>query len=102
MSIAEIEAREVELEPSSGLWSDAWRRLRRNPGAIVGFVLVSVFITVALFAPLIAPEDPRVGRISTGSKAPAAPVPRPSISSASTSRAATSSRGSSTVRATRC
>ena len=64
MSIAEIEAREVELEPSSGLWSDAWRRLRRNPGAIVGFVLVSVFITVALFAPLIAPEDPRVGDLN--------------------------------------
>ncbi len=61
MSIAEIEAREVELEPSSGLWSDAWRRLRRNPGAIVGFVLVSVFVTVALFAPLIATEDPRSG-----------------------------------------
>jgi ABC-type dipeptide/oligopeptide/nickel transport system permease subunit len=59
MSIAEIEAREVELEPSSGLWSDAWRRLRRNPGAIVGFVLVSVFISVALFAPLIAPYGPR-------------------------------------------
>ena len=64
MSIAEIEAREIELEPSSGLWSDAWRRLRRNPGAIVGFALVSVFITVALFAPLIAPEDPRVGDLS--------------------------------------
>ena len=61
MSIAEIEAREVALEPSSGLWSDAWRRLRRNPGAIIGFVLVSVFISVALFAPAIAPEDPRVG-----------------------------------------
>ena len=61
MSIAEIEAREVALEPSSGLWSDAWRRLRRNPGAIVGFVLVSVFISVALFAPLIATEDPVTG-----------------------------------------
>jgi len=61
MSIAEIEAREVALEPSSGLWSDAWRRLRRNPGAIVGFVLVTVFVGVALFAPLIAPEDPRAG-----------------------------------------
>ena len=59
MSIAEIEAREVALEPSSGLWSDAWRRLRRNPGAIIGFVLVSVFISVALFAPLIAPFGPR-------------------------------------------
>ena len=59
MSIAEIEAREVALEPSSGLWSDAWRRLRRNPGAIVGFVLVTVFVSVALFAPLIAPYGPR-------------------------------------------
>jgi ABC-type dipeptide/oligopeptide/nickel transport system permease subunit len=59
MSIAEIEAREVALEPSSGLWSDAWRRLRRNPGAIVGFALVTVFVSVALFAPLIAPYGPR-------------------------------------------
>ena len=64
MSIAEIEAREVALEPSSGLWSDAWRRLRRNPGAIVGFVLVSTFITVALFAPLIAPYGPREQNLS--------------------------------------
>ena len=59
MSIAEIEAREVALEPSSGLWSDAWRRLRRNPGAIVGFALVTVFVSFALFAPLIAPYGPR-------------------------------------------
>jgi len=64
MSIAEIEAREVALEPSSGLWSDAWRRLRRNPGAIVGFVLVTTFITVALFAPLIAPYGPREQNLS--------------------------------------
>ena len=64
MSIAEIEAREVALEPSSGLWSDAWRRLRRNPGAIVGFVLVSTFITVAIFAPLIAPYGPREQNLS--------------------------------------
>jgi peptide/nickel transport system permease protein len=64
MSIAEIEAREVALEPSSGLWSDAWRRLRRNPGAIVGFTLVSIFVAVALFAPLIAPYGPREQNLS--------------------------------------
>jgi ABC-type dipeptide/oligopeptide/nickel transport system permease subunit len=64
MSIAEIEAREVALEPSSGLWSDAWRRLRRNPGAIVGFTLVSIFVVVALFAPLIAPFGPREQNLS--------------------------------------
>ena len=59
MSIAELEAREIGLEgPSSGLWAEAWRRLRRNPSAVVGFVLVGTFVFVALFAPLIAPYDP--------------------------------------------
>jgi peptide/nickel transport system permease protein len=37
---------------------DAVRRLRRNPVAIVGAVIVSLFILVAIFAPLIAPHDP--------------------------------------------
>src|SRR5204863_4035856 len=45
-------------EPSGGLWRDAWQRLRRNPGAIVGSVFVGAFIFVAIFAPLIAPYDP--------------------------------------------
>ncbi|MGH2921557.1 MAG: ABC transporter permease [Gaiellaceae bacterium] len=64
MSVAQAESREVQLEAPSGLWSEAWRRLRRNPGAIVGFVLVGLFVTVAVFAPLIAPESPRVGDLS--------------------------------------
>ncbi len=60
MSVAEIEAREVRFETGGGgLWSDAWKRLRRDPGALLGFGLVGVFVTVALFAPLIAPFDPR-------------------------------------------
>ena len=59
MSIAQLEAREVQLEAPSGLWADAWSRLRRNPGAIVGFVLVGIFVFVAIFAPLLAPYDPR-------------------------------------------
>jgi peptide/nickel transport system permease protein len=59
MSVAELEAREIQLEAPSGLWSEAWRRLRRNPGALIGFFLVGLFLIVAIFAPLIAPEDPR-------------------------------------------
>jgi peptide/nickel transport system permease protein len=59
MSVVELEAREVQLEAPSGLWKDAWLRLRRNPGAIFGFVLVAFFVVVALIAPLIAPADPR-------------------------------------------
>jgi peptide/nickel transport system permease protein len=64
MSVAEAEARAVQLEAPSGLWSEAWRRLRRNPGAIVGFVLVSTFILVALLAPVIAPHGPREQNIN--------------------------------------
>ncbi len=65
MSVAEIEAREVQLEGGGGgLWRDAWARLRRNPGALVGFALVTLFVFVALFAPFLAPEDPRAGDLS--------------------------------------
>ncbi len=58
MSVAQAEAQVIQLEAPSGLWHEAWRRLRSNPGAIIGFVIVGVFLTAAIFAPLIAPEDP--------------------------------------------
>jgi peptide/nickel transport system permease protein len=64
MSTAELSAAEVALEAPSGLWRDAWRRLRRNPGALVGFALVTLFVVVAIFAPLIAPYGPREQNLS--------------------------------------
>jgi peptide/nickel transport system permease protein len=64
VSVAELEAREVAFESPGGLWSEAWRRLRTNPGAIVGFTLVAIFVIVAIFAPLIAPFDPRAQNLS--------------------------------------
>ena len=61
MSVAQIEAKEVQLETGGGggLWSEAWQRLRRNPGALVGFALVLLFVLVAILAPWIAPYSPR-------------------------------------------
>jgi peptide/nickel transport system permease protein len=59
MSVAELEAVGLSLESQGGLWKDAWSRLRRNPGALVGFGLVAMFVFVAIFAPLISPYDPR-------------------------------------------
>jgi peptide/nickel transport system permease protein len=65
MSVAELEAREVQLEaPTGGLWREAWARLRRNPAAIVGFVIVTVFVAAAVFAPVIAPYGPREQNLS--------------------------------------
>jgi peptide/nickel transport system permease protein len=59
MSTAELQAAEVALEAPSGLWRDAWRRLRRNPAAIAGFALVGLFVLTAILAPVIAPYGPR-------------------------------------------
>jgi len=59
MSVARVEGFELEEQlESSGLWRDAWRRLRRNPGAITGAVIISIFILVAALAPVLAPYDP--------------------------------------------
>lgn len=41
-----------------GVWARAWRTLRRNPVAIAGFVIVALFLLVALLAPLLAPFGP--------------------------------------------
>ncbi len=59
MSIAEMEARELELEPTgSGLWGEALRRVAHNPFAIVGVVLIAGLTFTAIFAPWLAPYDP--------------------------------------------
>jgi peptide/nickel transport system permease protein len=64
LSVAEIESVELAAEAPSGLWHEAWIRLRRNPGAIVGFVLVLGFALIAIFAPLLAPYGPREQNLS--------------------------------------
>jgi peptide/nickel transport system permease protein len=45
-------------EVGVSLGRDALRRLRRNPVAIIGAVMIALFILVAIFAPLIAPFEP--------------------------------------------
>jgi peptide/nickel transport system permease protein len=62
VSVAELEA--VALEgPTGGLWSDAWYRLIRNPGAILGGFFVFCFLVAAIFAPLIAPYSPKADNL---------------------------------------
>ncbi|MET0187953.1 peptide/nickel transport system permease protein [Pseudonocardia sediminis] len=40
------------------LTADALRRLRRNPVAITGAVIIAVFVLISVFAPLLAPHGP--------------------------------------------
>ncbi len=59
MSVAEIESHQLALEaPSGGLWREAFHQLFRSPTAILGMVLVSVFVLAAIFAPVLAPSGP--------------------------------------------
>lgn len=41
-----------------GLWTDAWRRLRRNKAATAGIIYIALICLVAIFAPVIAPYNP--------------------------------------------
>lgn len=41
-----------------GLWSDAWRRLKRNKAAVVGLAYIIFMTLVAIFGPMLAPHDP--------------------------------------------
>jgi peptide/nickel transport system permease protein len=47
-----------EGEAGLSLARSAFRRLRRDPVAIIGATIVLLFLVVAAFAPLIAPKDP--------------------------------------------
>ena len=44
---------------SRGLWSDAWRRLRKNKLAVVGLIVIGILALIAIFAPLLAPDNDR-------------------------------------------
>ena len=59
MSLAQAEAQELALEEQSNLWGDALDRLKRNKSAIVGLVIILVFLICAIFADPISPHSPR-------------------------------------------
>jgi len=45
-------------EEGTSLWKGAFQRLVRNPTAIIGAVIVTLFILVAVLAPVLAPYEP--------------------------------------------
>src|SRR4051812_25555095 len=51
----------VEERASRGLWRDALSRLLRNRPAILGMICITIFVGVAILAPVIAPYDPNKG-----------------------------------------
>jgi peptide/nickel transport system permease protein len=55
-------------------WSQSrvWRRLRRNPAALAGGLIVLLFLAIAIAAPLLAPYEPNVSSWLTVRKPPTA------------------------------
>ena len=48
------------IEPATGgLWRDAFKELRRKKSAVVGALMLLILLLVAVFAPLLAPYDPK-------------------------------------------
>jgi peptide/nickel transport system permease protein len=45
-------------EQGQSLWREAFKRLRRNPGAITGAVVLLAFVLVALIGPFFVPYSP--------------------------------------------
>jgi peptide/nickel transport system permease protein len=62
----------AEKRVSHGLWSDAFRRLRRNGPAMVGLVCIVIFVGAAILAPVIAPYGPLEGTLAERLQPPSA------------------------------
>ncbi len=45
-------------ERGESLWREAFRRLRRNPVAIIGAVIIATFLLVSILGPFLVPYDP--------------------------------------------
>ena len=46
------------MRPQRSLWSNAWRRLRKNVMAMAALCFLFFLLIVAIFAPVIAPHNP--------------------------------------------
>lgn len=51
-------------------WRDAWRRLRKQKAALIGGMIIVVFIILGLLAPMIAPFDPTAMDLKHGLQPP--------------------------------
>ena len=55
--LAELSATHDD-ERGVSLWTEAWRRLRRNPAAMIGAAILGLFVLVAVIGPFFVPYGP--------------------------------------------
>jgi oligopeptide transport system permease protein len=54
----ELLRRQFALRKPTSLYRDAWHRLIRNRGSVIGMIIVGVFAILGIFAGVIAPHPP--------------------------------------------
>ncbi|RXT05819.1 ABC transporter permease [Ammoniphilus sp. CFH 90114] len=59
-------------EPISSPWRDAWRGLKKNKLAMVGGFIIIFFVTIAIFAPVLATHDYKEPDLMNRLQAPSA------------------------------
>ena len=57
-------------ELKTGQTQEVWRRLKRNRAAIVGGIIVLLFVAIAILAPLVSPYPPNEGDLTERLKPP--------------------------------
>lgn len=60
----------AEVQPADSPGKAVARRLMRRPGALLGFVVLTLFVVLAILAPLVSPYDPTATGWATVRKPP--------------------------------
>jgi oligopeptide transport system permease protein len=61
-----------QAEQGTSLWHDAWLRLRRNRLAVLGLVVLVLFVAITLLTPWIAPYSYQAQDLELGASPPSA------------------------------
>lgn len=69
----QLQERELQIRKATqrNLRRRAWQMLRRGRLGLVGVVLLLVITLAAIFAPLVAPHDPLIGKLDASRRCPA-------------------------------
>ena len=62
----------MEAEDGASLWHDAWLRLKKNPAAVTGGVVLTMMVVLAILTPWIAPYGYEAQNLDLGATPPSA------------------------------
>ena len=58
LPIGDDEVEDIIPLPKRSYWQDAWDRLKRNKAAVIGLVIIVLFVLLSVFANFVAPRNP--------------------------------------------